>query len=167
MAAGSASGIRNASVSACTLPIRPAPMIPIVSLLSGIVVLDGAQVLAIAAGALPRRTHARQYVLLHEDVAVILGLSEPAQDGREVNAALPKLAEYTVPQGCKVVPFSGAGVFRDLRLAVLQVDIPHAFPEAAEAAHHVPVAGSIGVVAGVEHESDKPRVRQLEETGNF
>src|SRR5579872_382203 len=149
MAMGAASGNWKASVSAWTLPMRPAPITPRLSL--GIVVFDGPQVLAIAAGAFLRAAHAGKHVLLYQRVAGVVVGFQPAQDSGEIDAAFAEFTEDAVTEGLEVVPAFGAGAVRDVWIAVFKVDVPDAVLETVESFDHAGATGSVRIVAGVEH----------------
>ena len=68
----------------------------------------------------------RQDVLFDHDPAVVARALELAQQGGEIDRAFAQLAEQAMPQRGLVVPLFRARARGDLRLAILEVDVPDA-----------------------------------------
>src|ERR1035437_10125461 len=179
MASIRASGIRNASVSACTFPIRPAPTIPTFSCF----VLKGSS-LEMTQSKLDSmdRRYSRlrralsfgvpipgQMLLPHKNVTVVGAPREPPQQGREIHTTLAQFAEDSVAQRGEVIPLLRPCPARHLRLTVLAVDVPNPGAIALESRDHVAVPGSgpIAIVAGVEHQPEPLWIGQFEQGGDF
>ena len=128
---------------------------------------DRGEVLAVTARAFLRGAHAGQDVLFDEHVALVVGLGQAAQQAREINGAFAQFTEDAVAQGLEVVPAGGTGLGGDGRLAVLEMDIPDAFAEAVERRDGVGAAGTVSVVAGVEHQAEGLRIGKFEELGDL
>src|SRR5579884_3737589 len=161
-----ACGRPKAMVSACTLPIRPAPITPTLSFL-GIVFLNGPEILAIPPGALFGCAHSRQNILLHQRVAIVAGRLQPSQDGRKIHAAFAEFAEHAMTEGFEIIPAFYACLRRDLGLAVLEMDVPDTVFEPVESVNHVSAARSVGIVAGIEHKAEERGVGQFEQLRDF
>ena len=119
------------------------------------------------ADALRGRSHTRQHILFNQQIALIIPSGEASQHRGKVHRALSQFTEDTVAQGCEVVPSCGAGLGCEVRVAVLQVDVPDAFTESLEGLQHVGAARAIGVVAGVENKTELRGIGALQQRGDF
>src|SRR5579872_6514863 len=92
------------------------------------------------------RAHARQDVLFDQDVTCVAVGFQPSQDAGKIDAADPQFAEDAATQGFDIVqPFS-AGLLRDTRVAILQMDVPNAVLEAVQTFDRCAFAGAVGIV---------------------
>src|SRR5690606_6762294 len=132
------------------------------------------QGLAVALGALLRRAHAGYDVLLDSHPVGVALLPQELDDARQVHAALPQLAEHAGGYGLRVVEPLGAAAGRHAGVAVLEVHVGDAVPEALQAVEGqataarrlcrlVRDAAAVRVMAGVEDEVDEARLGGVEE----
>src|SRR5690606_33128033 len=131
------------------------------------------QCLAVARRALLRRAHAGQHVLFDGQPVVVALNPQERQDAVQVDAAFAQFAEDPGADGGGVIPALGAGAGRHRRVAVLEVDVRHAAPEAPQAveraaalalaAQRVAYAGPVRVVTGVEHQAQQVGVGGIEQ----
>src|SRR5439155_16895627 len=121
------------------------------------------QVLAVAAGAVFWTSHPRQHVLLHYDPAAVAGAHELGGDALEVHVALAELAEDAVLDRLDGIPALAPRPRRDLRVVVLEVDVPDPVCMPLDALDCVASSGP--VVAGGEPEPEDLGIGHRQEPG--
>src|SRR5687768_2751340 len=84
------------------------------------------QIPSIARRTFQWRAHCWQHVLLDDDPAGVARRLELAQKRSKVDHATAQLTEETVADRRLIVPLLLTRALRDLRLAVLEMDVPYA-----------------------------------------
>src|SRR5512134_2402352 len=82
------------------------------------------KVASIPHGAVERRAHRGQDVLLDDDPAVVAGTLEIPEQCGKLDRPLPQLAEQAMPECRLVVPLLGTRAAGDTWLAILEVNVP-------------------------------------------
>src|SRR5690606_28229625 len=93
--------------------------------------------------------------------------AEEVEDPAEVDAASAELAEHPGPHGSRVVELALASLGRHRWMTVLEVHVRGPVPVPPQAVEReaavVRYAAAVGVVAGVEDQVDKARLRLSQE----
>ena len=110
-----------------------------------------ADIFPIAPGAFLGAAHARQHILFDHDPARVVHRPQLGQDRREVDVALAQLTEEPLAHYVHAVPSLLARTRSDLRVVILEVDVPDAVGMAPQAGHRI--APAEAVVPRVEAES--------------
>src|SRR5260221_4357644 len=113
---------------------------------------DGSQLLLVTLGACFRPTHAGENILLHADPAAIASHMKPVSDGGERHAALAQFTKHPVAYRGEIIPAICTSLPGDLRLAVLEMNMPDALAETLQPVLDVPTiiaAGTIEEVARI------------------
>ena len=136
---------------------------------SGKIGLDGTDVLAVPARTFFGSTHAGQDVLFDESIALVVLRTQPFEQRRKIDAPLTQLAENAVTQGGEVVPPLGPRTARELRLKILEVDVPDAIFEAVECGDEVHILRprAAVIMAGIKDEAEPLGVGELKQRGNL
>src|SRR5262245_57082527 len=160
--ASRAERMRVVMFSASSLPMRPAPMSPTLSIFEATSPLEptGSEKLPIPPRKLFRRAHTRQHILLDYDPAMVIRPSQLISDRGEVDVAFAQLAKDTVLERVEIIPLTGAGLLMDGWAAVLEVNVPAPVTELAQACEHVGPTAEF-VVPGVETKTNEPGVGQF------
>src|SRR5689334_22760646 len=95
-----------------------------------------------------RHAHTGQDILLYHDPAVIAPLFQSGLDRGKIHLALSQFTEDAFADGLEVVPALRARTLSDLRLAVLEVNMPDTVRVAAQPLYRVAAAKTI--VTGIE-----------------
>ena len=127
------------------------------------------QILAAPSRALLGCAHAGQNVLLNQAIALIVLRAQPAQQRRKINATFAQFAVDAMTHAGEVIPLLGPRAPRNLRLDILQMDVPDAVFEAIESRDQVAILSpsAVVIVAGVKHESKSLRIGQLKQGCNL
>src|SRR6185436_10380049 len=122
------------------------------------------KVFAVAACARGRRPEARQDVLLDDDPAGVVLDAQRVQHAHKRHHSLPELAEDAAAHRRVIVPPFGSRTARELRLAILEVNMPDAIAilrdgidRVAAGVHQMP-----GVAAEADHLGIGPRHQRLD-----
>ena len=103
--------------------------------------------------------------MFDDDPSGIVQVFQSAEDGGEIHRPLAEFREDALADHLLVVPALDGRDGDDIRIEVLEVDVPDAVEVPAEPLHRV--AATEGVVARVEAEADQVRVRAVEEGNDF
>src|SRR5258708_32521439 len=128
---------------------------------------DGSQILPVTLGACFRATHAGENILLHDNPAAIASHMKPVSDGGERHVALAQFTKHPVAYRSEIIPAICTSLPGDLRLAVLEMNMPDALTETVQPVLDVPAiiaAGPLEVGAGIEHQPQQVRIGHIQET---
>src|SRR6266571_3971156 len=137
---------------------------------AGVLQPNGSQIVAVALSTCFWATHARKDILLNDDPPTIVVLAQPICDGCKRHIALAKFTKNPVSQRRKIVPASTAGFLCNLRLAILEMNMPDALAETLQSildAQAIIAASAIEEVPGIEHQPQQVRVCHVQETSNL
>src|SRR5260370_12285951 len=95
---------------------------------------------------------------------------KPVSDGGERHVALAQFTKHPVAYRSEIIPAICTSLPGDLRLAVLEMNMPDTLTETVQPVLDVPAiiaAGTIEVVAGIEHQPQQVRIGHVQETSDL